>query len=53
MTTTQVPRPARSRPGTGQLSRPSQARRRAPAVPRQVAFWLLASVFAATMTWLP
>jgi MFS family permease len=49
MTTTQVPRPARSRPGTGQLSRPSQARRRAPAVPRQVAFWLLALVLSVTM----
>src|SRR5580658_6595181 len=57
MTTTQVPRPARSqpgtghhgRPGTGHRSRPSPDGRRAPAVPRQIAFWLLALVLAVTM----
>jgi MFS family permease len=49
MTTTQVPRPARGWPGTGHPSRPSPAGRRTPAVPRQVAFWLLALVLAVTM----
>jgi MFS family permease len=49
MTTTQVPRPTRSRPGTGHRGRPSPTGRRAPAVPRQVAFWLLALVLGVTM----
>src|ERR1700728_1480891 len=49
MTTTQVPQPTRSRPGTGHRTRPSPAGRTAPAVPRQVAFWLLALVLAVTM----
>ena len=49
MTTTQVPRPTRNRPGPGHHGRPSPAGRRTPAVPRQVAFWLLALVLAVTM----
>jgi MFS family permease len=49
MTTTQVPPRTRSRPGTGHHDRPSPAGRRAPAVPRQVAFWLLALVLGVTM----
>src|SRR6202453_1268670 len=49
MTTTQVPRPTRTRPGPGHHGRPSPAGRRTPAVPRQVAFWLLALVLAVTM----
>ena len=49
MTTTQVPRPTRSQPGPGHHGRPSPTGRRAPAVPRQVAFWLLALVLAVTM----
>jgi hypothetical protein len=49
MTTTQVPSPTRSRPGTGHRARPSPAGRTGPAVPRQVAFWLLALVLAVTM----
>src|SRR5580698_10894820 len=43
MTTTQVPQPTRRRPGPGHHARPS------PAVPRQVAFWLLALVLGVTM----
>src|SRR6201994_1554552 len=46
MTTMHALRQIRGRPGTGQ---PSPARRTAPAVPRQVAFWLLALVLAITM----
>jgi MFS family permease len=46
MTTMHAPRQIRGRPGTGQ---PSPARRTAPAVPRQVAFWLLALVLGVTM----
>src|SRR6202453_805336 len=49
MTTTQVPPRTRSRPGTGHHDRPSRAGRSAPAVPRQVAFWLLALVLGVTM----
>src|SRR5580704_18285623 len=49
MTTTQVPPPTRSQPLTGHRLRPSPAGRTAPAVPRQVAFWLLALVLAVTM----
>src|ERR1700677_1112282 len=49
MTTTQVPRPTRNRPGPGHHGRPSPAGRRTPAVPRQGAFWLLALVLAVTM----
>ena len=45
MTTMQV----RNLPGTGHPGQPSPARRRAPAVPRRVAFWLLALVLAVTM----
>jgi MFS family permease len=49
MTTTQVPPPTRSQPLTGHRLRPSPVGRTAPAVPRQVAFWLLALVLAVTM----
>src|ERR1700722_391323 len=49
MTTTQVPRPTCSRPGTALAARPSPAGGTGPAVPRQVAFWLLALVLGVTM----
>src|ERR1700728_2878493 len=49
MTTTQVPQPTRSRSGPGHPGQPSPAGQRDPAVPRQVAFWLLALVLAVTM----
>src|SRR5258708_6846117 len=45
MTTMHAPRQASSRPGTGQ----PPAGRRGPAVPRRVAFWLVALVLAVTM----
>jgi MFS family permease len=46
MTATHVPRQVRGRPSA---SAPSPARRTAPAVPRQAAFWLLALVLGVTM----
>src|ERR1700689_714546 len=49
MTTMHAPRQIRSRSGPGQPGQPSPAGRKDPAVPRQVAFWLLALVLAVTM----
>jgi MFS family permease len=49
MTTMHAPRQIRSRSGPGHPGQPSPAGQRDPAVPRQVAFWLLALVLAVTM----
>ena len=46
MTTMHAPRLVRGRPTA---TRPSPARRTAPAAPRQVAFWLMALVLGVTM----
>jgi MFS family permease len=49
MTMMDTERQVRSRPGTGHPGQPAPTGQRAPAVPRQVAFWLLALVLAVTM----
>jgi MFS family permease len=49
MTMMDTQRQVRSRPGTGHPGQPAPAGHPAPAVPRQVAFWLLALVLAVTM----
>jgi MFS family permease len=49
MTMMDTQRQVRSRPGTGHPGPPAPTGQRAPAVPRQVAFWLLALVLAVTM----
>src|ERR1700683_1395662 len=53
MSTRHAPRQIRSRSGPGQPGQPSPAGRKDPAVPRQVAFWLLALVLAVTMLGTP
>jgi MFS family permease len=49
MTTMHAPGPVRSRPVTSHRGQPSPSGRRAPAVPRRAAFWLLALVLTVTM----
>ncbi len=49
MTTMDTERQVGSRPGPGHPGQPAPTGHRAPAVPRQVAFWLLAVVLAVTM----
>jgi MFS family permease len=49
MTTMHAPGPARSRPVTSHPGQPSPPGRRAPALTRRAAFWLLALVLAVTM----
>jgi MFS family permease len=49
MTTMETQRQVRSRPGAGHPGQPAPTGHGAPAVPRRVAFWLLALVLAVTM----